>query len=191
MSCQHPNCSHLIHSICTNHCHWSLCKEHFNEHKTSLLNEFEEVLEDLIKPTDQLANNLQTLQTDFDSIEQKRFNDLNKSYRKELDPIEQQLIEINQFQNQFNKISEDFLQIKINKNLLNQNHFQELDRLLNDIKQYPLKTNSDEKHLCPLQTPTDIRSTPCSTMVTKRFLPIHLKTVHRLRSAQIKEIVYE
>jgi hypothetical protein len=47
----------------------------------------------------------------------------------------------------------------------------------------------DNKHLCPLHNASGIRSTPCTNVVTNKFLPIHLKTVHRLRSPQIKEIL--
>ena len=50
----------------------------------------------------------------------------------------------------------------------------------------------DNKHLCPLHNTSKqsgIRSTPCTNVITKKFLPIHLKTVHRLRSPQIKEIL--
>ncbi|CAF4831601.1 unnamed protein product, partial [Rotaria sp. Silwood2] len=53
-------------------------------------------------------------------------------------------------------------------------------------------TTINDKQPCPLYNApkeSGIRSTPCSTMVTEKFLPVHLQIVHRLRSPQIKELI--
>jgi hypothetical protein len=278
MTCQHPNCSYSIHSICTNHCHWSLCEEHINEHKNSLLIEFEEVLEDLIKPTNELSKSIEHMKQNFNHDQQKELDSLKQSHQKQLNDIEEQLIEINQFQNQFNKISEHLIKIKTNEEILIQNDFQQIEILSKEIHQYqnsltnlnkeeyikpsinnqcpltsfntygllpshnvrlcspnkrlknvfahfrnyhhlthhhaneliqairlnldPIQTKLfpsnaqivalDDKQPCPLQTASHesgIRCVPCTSRVTDKFLPIHLKTVHHLRLPQIKEIM--
>jgi len=292
MTCQHPNCFHSIHSICTNHCHWSLCQEHLNEHKNSLLIEFEEVIEDLIKPTNALSKSIEQIKTNFNEDHQKELDSLKQSHQKQINQIEQKFIEINQFQNQFNQISEHLIKIQTNQTILIQNDFQQIDNLLQEINQYknsltglmififnffflffnldkeetikqPIKNHcpltslniygllsSHNVRLCspnkklrnlyehfrhyhhltdhyanelikairfsldPIQTkifPSDtkiivldvkqpcplhnkpkqsgIPCTPCRSLVTDKFLPIHLKTVHRLRLPQIKEII--
>jgi hypothetical protein len=62
-------------------------------------------------------------------------------------------------------------------------------------KIFPSDTNTvviTNKKLCPLHnTPVNsgIHSTPCTSIVTDKFLPVHLKTFHRLRLTQIKEII--
>jgi len=132
MTCQHPNCSHSIHSICTTHCHWSLCQEHINEHKNCLLIEFEEVLEDLIKPTNELSKSIEQIK----DHKEKEIYSFKQSYQNQLNEIEQKLIEINQYQNQFNQISEHLIKIKTNENILIQNDFQQIDILFNKINQY-------------------------------------------------------
>jgi len=205
MTCQHPNCSHLIHSICTNHCHWSLCQEHLNEHKNSLLIEFEEVLENLIKPTNEFSKTIDEIKKNLNYNQEKELDNLKKSYEKQLNNIEKNFIEINQLQNQLNKISENLIQIKTNENILTQNDFQHIDNLSKQIQHFnsnkqeeqlkSLDTKiiiKDNKQPCPLHNTSEqsgIRSTPCTSFVTEKFLPIHLKTVHRLRLPQIKEIL--
>lgn len=64
-----------------------------------------------------------------------------------------------------------------------------------ETKIFPLNTQISArgiKHPCPLHdksTNSGILSTPCTTMVTDKFLPIHLRTVHRLRATQINELL--
>jgi DNA anti-recombination protein RmuC len=135
MSCQHPNCSHLIHSICTNHCRWSLCLEHINEHRESLVNEFEQVLEDLIKPTNELSKSIEQTKQSINKDQQNELDHLKQSHENQIKKLEQQLIDINQFQNEYNQISEHSIKIKTNENLLTQNDFQQIDNLLQKINQ--------------------------------------------------------
>jgi hypothetical protein len=275
MSCEHPNCSHTIHSICTNHCHWSLCQEHLNEHKNSLLREFEEVLEDLIKPTDELSKSLEQIKKISNKNQENELHNLQQSYQKELDQIEQKLIELNKYKSQFNQISEHLIQIKTNQKILSQDDFKQIEILSKEINKYqnsfkdidlkPLSlisnqcpltnlnifgllpshhvrlcssnrklslsqhfqkyhhlkpyyanqlieairlhldpietkifppntkvTTLDYKHPCSFYNTKEvngIHSIKCSTMVTKKFLPIHLKTVHHLRLIQIKQVL--
>lgn len=50
----------------------------------------------------------------------------------------------------------------------------------------------DDKKPCPLQNTSresGIRCTPCTNIVTEKFLPVHLKTIHRLRLPQIKQLI--
>jgi len=50
----------------------------------------------------------------------------------------------------------------------------------------------EERKPCPFhntQKENGIRCTPCTSIVTEKFLPVHLKTVHRLRLPQIKDIL--
>ncbi|CAF0982405.1 unnamed protein product [Rotaria sordida] len=281
MSCEHPYCSYPIHSICTNHCHWSLCEKHINEHRKSLINEFEELLEDLINPTNELSNLMETKKQKFTTEQYKQLECLKQSYEKQINQIEQPLIIINKFKEQFDKISKHLIQIKTDEILLTQNDFQQIDILSKEINQYknslkaeeenrinvqqtptlytqcpltslniygllsshnvplcspnkkirdlfkhfhiyhhltihyahelinairlnldPIQTiifpsntkiiTIDDKQICPLNnTPQEsgIRSTPCTHMVTEKFLPVHLQIVHRLRSPQIKELI--
>jgi len=253
MSCEHPNCWKAIHSICTTHCQWSLCFDHFTEHKYSLLNEFEITLNELI----QLANEFGC--------------DINREH------LEQETKQIENFEDEFRKISKEFSQIQNNKHLLRTNHFQTIENLFGKIQQttfpvpssppslssLPLTENQyfSFKQQCPLKTfntfgllpshqirlctsyreiqnllqhfrtyhrinefyskqlleaissnldpkqtivfpPNEnitisyekfpcplYNSHQCLTKVTQRFLPIHLKIVHRLRSNQIKDIL--
>jgi DNA anti-recombination protein RmuC len=136
MTCQHPNCSQPIHSLCTNHCHWSLCQEHINEHRKSLLTEFEEVLQDLIRPTNELSKSFEQTKTSFNANQQTELDQIKQSHQKEIHKIEQQLIEINKFQDQYNQISEHLNKIKTNENILTQNHFQQMDILFKEINQF-------------------------------------------------------
>ena len=133
MTCQHPNCSQTIHSICTNHCHWSLCQEHINEHCQSLLIEFEEVLQNLIKPTNELSKSIEQTKKNFNDDQQNELEQLKQSYEKQIHKIEEELIEINKFQDQYNQISEHLNKIKTNEFILTQNHFQQVDILLKQI----------------------------------------------------------
>jgi len=136
MSCQHPYCSHLIHSTCTNHCRWSLCLEHINEHRESLVNEFEQVLEDLIKPTNELSKSIEQIKQTINKDQQNELDHLKQSHENQIKKLEQQLIDINQFQNEYNQISEHSIKIKTNENLLTQNDFQQIDNLLQKINQH-------------------------------------------------------
>ena len=278
MSCEHPNCSYSIHSICTNHCQWSLCQEHLNEHKNSLLMEFEEVLEDLIKPTNELSKSMEIIKKISNANQTKELELIQQSYQNELDHLERKLIELNKYQKQFNQISEHLTEIKTNEKILSQNDFHQIEILSKQINQYesslktfnpqilpelpelnqcpltslnifgllsshnvrlcsPIRrhrnlfehfrnyhhllpqyanqlidaiqiqsdpmeskifppdtrvTTLDDKHRCVFYDTTEINgihSRKCLTMVTKKFLPIHLKTVHRLRVIQIKEVL--
>ncbi|CAF2362140.1 unnamed protein product [Rotaria sp. Silwood2] len=281
MSCQHPNCFYPIHSMCTNHCHWSLCEEHINEHRKSLVTEFEELLKNLINPTNELSNLMEARKQSLTIEQHKQLDYLKQSYKKQINKFEQPLIMINRFQEQHNQIYKHLIQIKTNEILLTQNDFQPIDILSKEINQYKdsLKDKEENrvdlqqtqilhkqcplislniygllsshnvrlcspnrkieylfKHLCnyhhltchyanelikaielnldPIQTKifpsntkittindkqpcplynapkeSGIRSTPCSTMVTEKFLPVHLQIVHRLRSPQIKELI--
>jgi hypothetical protein len=64
-----------------------------------------------------------------------------------------------------------------------------------ETKIFPVNTQVttlDNKHPCSFYDRTEvngIQSQSCATMVTKKFLPIHLKIVHRLRLMQIKEVL--
>ena len=278
MSCEHPNCSQSIHSICTNHCHWSLCQEHFHEHKNSLLVEFEEALEDLIPSTDELAKSVDKMKVISLANQEKELQGIQRTHRQAIDHLEQKSIELNKYQNQFNQLSEHFIQIKSNQKILTQDDFQQIENLSKEIHQYQNSFNnfntqssppSSELNLCPINTlnifglssfhdvplctpnrklrnlsehlrnyhhlmpqyaeqlidavrlqsdPMEIiifppntqvttmgkkypcsfydttevngiHSNSCATKVTPKFLPIHLKTVHRLRSVQIKEVL--
>jgi len=68
-----------------------------------------------------------------------------------------------------------------------------LDPIQTKIFPSNVKINDlDDKQPCPLHNTSSesgIRCTPCTNTVTEKFLPIHLKTVHRLRLPQIKEII--
>ncbi|CAF4661759.1 unnamed protein product [Rotaria sp. Silwood1] len=281
MSCQHPNCFYPIHSTCTNHCHWSLCEEHINEHRKSLLTEFEELLQDLINPTDELSKLMETRKQIFTVEQHKQLDYLKQTHEKQINIIELPLITINKFQEQHNKISKHLVQIKTNEISLKQNDFQQIDTLSKEINQYKnslkdkeenrinlqqtevsctqcplislnmygllsshnvrlcspnkkvlhlfehfcnyhhltshyakellkaIRLNLDpiqtkifpsntkitiiyDKVSCPLHnTPrrSGIRSTPCSSLLIEKSLPVHLQNVHRLRPSQIKELI--
>ena len=126
MLCQHPNCSYPIYSICANHCHWSLCEKHINEHGKSLITDFEELLEGLIKPTNELSNIIETTKTNFNLEQQKQLHGPKQSHEKQIHEIEQKLIHITKFQEEFNKMSDELIQIKSNDILLTHNHFQQI-----------------------------------------------------------------
>lgn len=136
MSCQHPNCSYPIHSICTNHCHWSLCSKHINEHGTLLVNEFQQVLEDLIQPTNELSKSIEQTKQTITNDQQKELDHLKQSHENQIEKLEQQLNQINQFQKQYHQISEHLTKIKTDKNLLTQNDFQPIDNLLKELNQF-------------------------------------------------------
>ena len=273
MTCEYPNCSQSIESICTNHCHWSLCHEHLSEHKNSLLFEFETALEDLIKPTNELAKSLEQTKKFAADKHRKDVDRLQQSHRKQVEQIEQQINEFNKYQNQFNQLSECLIEMKSKRKILRQEDFHQLNLLNQDIQRLehsfkPLSSPSlpdrcpltslnifglssshhvrlclpnkklhnlfehfrnyhhltsfyankllealqlhldpmqttifppdtqvvtvDDKHPCSFYQTSLVNGIPsksCLTMVTKKFLPIHLKTVHRLRLTQIRQVL--
>lgn len=270
MTCEYPNCSQSIESICTNHCHWSLCHEHLFEHKTSLLLEFQLALDDLIKPTNQLAKSLEQTKKLATEKHENELERIRQVHNQQLEQLEQQINELNKYQNRLNQISEDLIAMKNKQKQLKHDDFHQLDLLNQDLQrlenafkpstfsdQCPLTSlnifglsSSHHVRLCspnkqhqnlfehfrnyhhlmpiyanklleaiqfqhdPMQTiifplntqvivlddkypcvfyehslVNGISSKSCSTMVTKKFFPIHLKTVHRLRLPQIQQVL--
>lgn len=274
MTCEYPDCSHSIESVCTNHCQWSLCHDHLSEHQQALLWEFEHALEDLIRPTNELAKSIDQTKKISSDKQRREIEQMEQSHQQQLDQIEQQLNELNKYQNQFNQISECLIEMKKKEKILKQEDFhqleiltQEIHRLENSFQSPPPPriipdrcpltslnifglSSSHHVPLCspnkkprnlsehlrnyhhltpfyvnqllhalqrqldPMQTiifppntqvialdekqpcvyydtsiVNDVPSKSCSTMVTKKFHPIHLKTVHRLRSAQIQQVL--
>ncbi|UJR25693.1 hypothetical protein I4U23_007044 [Adineta vaga] len=276
MTCQHPYCSRPRYSTCSNHCYWSLCSQHINEHKTLLFNEFEQVLQDLIKPTNTLSKSIEQMKETITKDQQNELDCLQKSHDNQLKILEQKLTNINRIKNQSYQISEHIIKIKQNESILTQYDFQQVENLIQEINQFntpstdtyisekqleptycpltslnvyglssshnvqlckskkkirylfehfrkyhhltdayanillnaitenldPAKTilfpsdalitNHHEKHPCPLQNTKKecgIRCTPCSDLVSNRYLPVHLKVTHHLRLAQIEAIL--
>lgn len=276
MTCEYPNCSHPIESVCTNHCQWSLCHDHLSDHQQALLWEFERALEDLIQPTNELAKSIDQTKKIVLDKDRREIEQMEQSYRQQLNQIEQQLNELNKYQNQFNQISQYLIGIKNKEKILKQEDFRQLESLAQELQQLEnsfqspspsIQSNPDQcplsslnifglssthhvrlcspnrklrnlvehlrnyhhltpfyanellhalqRHLDPMETiifppntqvialddkqpcvyyetslVNDIPSKACLTMVTKKFLPIHLKTVHRLRLTQIQQVLY-
>ena len=277
MTCEYPDCSHSIESVCTNHCQWSLCHDHLSEHQQALLWEFEHALEDLIRPTNELAKSIDQTKKICSNKQRREIERMEQSHQQQLDQIEQQLNELNKYQNQFNQISECLIEMKKKDKILKQEDFHQLDILTQEIHRLENSFQSPappppprpipdrcpltslnifglssshhvrlcsltrkprnlfehlrnyhhltpfyanqlldvlQRHLDPMQTivfppntqvivfddkqpcvyyetsiVNDVPSKSCATMVTKKFLPIHLKTVHRLRSIQIQQVL--
>lgn len=135
MSCQHPYCFRPVHSICTNHCHWSLCEEHIDEHRKLLLTEFEEVLGNLVQPIDKLSSLVDSEKQNITKERQNVLNSLNEAHQKRINLIEQRFIKINEFQSQHNRLSKHLMQVKADENVLTQKDFQQIEILLNEINQ--------------------------------------------------------
>ncbi|CAF4101876.1 unnamed protein product [Adineta steineri] len=267
-----------MHSVCTNHCDWSLCFQHIDEHRILLETEFEQVLDDLIKPTNEFSKIIEQTKQNIKKNQQEELDHLRQFHQNQMEIFDPQLIQTQQFQKQYNQISENLIKIKNNENLLIHNDFQQINNLLQQINQFknsltdiqeiekeikltycpltslnifglcashnvrlcgsqkqirhlfehfrnyhhltphyanelvnalaenldPVLTkifpsnskiiDPNDKIACPFHNTSSesgIRRTPCTNMITKRFLSIHLKSVHHLRVKQIKEIMKE
>ena len=130
MSCQYPNCSRTFHAICTNHCHWSLCEEHSNEHRRSLLNEFEHVLNDIAEPTRQLSRSIERKKLSLREQQQNELLRIEQHHRRNADRIEQRLRTLQNFQNQLQEKSKHAADCKSGQEALTATHFQQLDALV-------------------------------------------------------------
>ncbi|CAF1139676.1 unnamed protein product [Adineta ricciae] len=258
MTCQHPRCSLPIHSICSNHCFWSLCSHHLDEHRTILINEFEQIVQDLIKPTNVLSKSVEQTKENMTKDQQLEFDLLERSHQNQIQKFDQRLIAISRLQIQHNQMCEHLVKIKNNETSLTQDDFQKVDKLIQEINQHKtLPTDFDisrrEKQVqsndCPLKSlnvyglhashnvrlcthqkrsrdlynhfryyhqltkdyanilqnavldnldPKKTVLFPADAVITdvhkkypfsKRYLPVHLKTIHHLRAAQIQEVV--
>lgn len=135
-SCQHPNCSYAIYSICANHCHWSLCEKHIDEHRKSLIVRLEELLEDLVEPTNELLHLFELKKHKYCIQQEKQLDSVKQIYEKEICQIKEELTGLTKFQDECNKISENLSRIKANEILLTHNDFQRIDTLSKQIVEY-------------------------------------------------------
>ncbi|CAF3067734.1 unnamed protein product [Rotaria socialis] len=160
MACQHPNCSYPIHSICVHHCHWSLCEKHIDEHKRSLTVEFEELLQDLIEPADQLSNIVDKTKNSLTLEHQKQLDCLKQTYEKQINEIEQQLTNLSEIQDQRNNISKQLSKIQANEILLTHDDFQKIEFLTKEITQFMKSSKDKEENKVNLQ-PKRSKFTKC------------------------------
>ena len=135
MTCQHPRCTRPIHSICSNHCFWSLCSHHLDEHRTILINEFEQVVQDLIKPTNVLSKSVEQTKENTAKDQQHEFDLLERSHQNQIQKFDQRLIAISRLQIQHNQMSENLAKIKNNESNLTQDDFHKVDKLIQEIHQ--------------------------------------------------------
>ena len=107
--CEHPFCTRLISTKCSNHCQLDLCEEHLTEHKNLFLAQYEKIFNNLKK----------TFQGLFDSYEEiKKTIDIN--YQKKISLINE---------NSNNEFEEKSLLIISTENLIKKKL-----QLLNDVK---------------------------------------------------------
>ena len=134
MACQYPNCSRTYYAICSNHCHWSLCEEHTNEHRRSLATELEHVLNDIVEPTGQLTRSIERKQLSLREQHRHELLRLEQLHKRNVDRIEQRLKTLQDFQNQFQEKSKHAADCKRSQDTLTASHFQQLDALVEQFQ---------------------------------------------------------
>ena len=112
MICEHPLCTRLISTKCSNHCQLDLCQDHLIEHKNLFLVQYEKSVNNLNKTIKELIN----------SFEEKKVN-LNKNYEKDI------LLINENYNNKLNEFQQKSLLIFSTQNLIKKKL-----QLLNDIK---------------------------------------------------------
>lgn len=148
MFCEHPICSKPIQSICSTHCHWSLCVEHLDEHRRNLLNDFERSLRDLMKPTNDLSEQIEEQRKSLDEFQKSEIQRIEKRFRNEIDQIEEKFAELDRFQEEYQHLATSFEQIKSNRKVLTRDDAENLNRLIEKVRSNDKNENTID--FCPL-----------------------------------------
>jgi hypothetical protein len=110
--CEHPFCTRLISSKCSNHCQLDLCEEHLTEHKNLFLVQYEKLFNNLKQSYQELFNSFE---------EEKKTIDIN--YQEKISLIS------DKSNNPANEIKQKSLLILSTQNLIKKKL-----KLLNDVK---------------------------------------------------------
>lgn len=137
MSCEHPNCSNSIYSICKTHCHWSLCQQHFRQHQKSLRIDFQNQFENLSKIVEEFSKNVQEKKQNFDANHRKNLRFIEENYREKIVEIENKLTQLRDFKDQYQE-KFDYLEnyLKVHPDLLTENHFRQFDSLFQQLNSF-------------------------------------------------------
>jgi hypothetical protein len=157
--CEHPFCTRLISNKCSNHCQLDLCNEHLIEHKNLFVVQYEKSFNNLKKSFNELIN----------LIEAKKTQIINNNYEKNISLISK---------NSNNKL----------------NDIEQKSSLIFSTQNFIKKKTStsqiiDERKSCLFHDTPKENGIRCTSLITEKFLPIHLKTIHRFRFSQIKDIL--
>lgn len=101
-----------------------------------LINEFEQVLQDLIKPTNVLSKSVEQVKESIAKDQQHELDLLERSHQTQMKKFDQRLIAISLLQIQHNQMSEHLAKIKNYESNLTLDDFQKAEKLIQEINEH-------------------------------------------------------
>ena len=77
--CEHPFCTRMIFTKCSNHCQLDLCEEHLTEHKNLFLVQYEKSFHNLEKTYQQLLESFEAAKKTTDANYQQQISSINEN----------------------------------------------------------------------------------------------------------------
>jgi len=134
--CEHPFCTRLISSKCSNHCQLDLCNEHLIEHKNLFAVQYEKSFNNLKKSFNDLINLIEEKKEIINNNYEKHISLINKNSNNKLNDIEQKSSLILSTQNLIKKKLQLLTDVKNGQALLYQYDIEQIKLYLNKIQEY-------------------------------------------------------
>jgi hypothetical protein len=143
--CEHPLCTRLISTKCSNHCQLDLCQEHIIEHQNLFLVQYEKSFNKLSKSINELIDSIEDTKKDIDIKYEKEISLVNQKHKNEIHLIDQKSSLISSTQNLIKKKLQLLADIKNGQALLYQYDIEQIKLYLTKIHQYSNDKITTEK----------------------------------------------
>jgi len=157
MFCEHPTCSLEAKTTCKYHCQLSVCQQHRLEHETTLLNDFEEQLDELSNPISTLLSKSRRDLNQSEESRQRDLNHINSLFDHHLSSIDQRLKLSKKSNELILTKREQLIQYKTGDNQLTKEDYQQIETMSNQIGNSLHDQHELNNHLYNQNSNIDIR----------------------------------